>query len=93
MDQSVRSSKQDGAAAEVHHLEIQHVKLHYHKRTDEIYYVLHGAGRMKLDDKEIELHKGVTVYVPRGVKHRAWGNLKVLVVCIPRGVLANVQEI
>ena len=85
--------EQDGAAAEVHHLEITDAKLHYHERTDEIYYVLDGAGRMQLDDAEIELRKDVTVYVPRGVKHLAWGNLKVLVVCIPRGVLHDVHEV
>jgi len=85
--------EQDGAAAEVHHLEITDAKLHYHQRTDEIYYVLKGTGQMRLDDVEIELRKDVTVYVPRGVKHRAWGNLKVLVVCIPRGVLHDVHEI
>jgi mannose-6-phosphate isomerase-like protein (cupin superfamily) len=83
----------DSAAAEVHHLEITDAKLHYHERTDEIYYVLDGSGRMQLDEREIELHKDVTVYVPRGVKHRAWGNLKVLVVCIPRGVLQDVHEL
>jgi quercetin dioxygenase-like cupin family protein len=48
---------------------------------------------MQLDDEEIELHKGVVVYVPRGVKHRAWGSLEVLVVCIPRGVLSDVHEL
>ena len=85
--------EQDGAAAEVHHLEITDAKLHYHERTDEVYYVLSGQGRMALDGKEIELSEGVVVYVPRGVKHRAWGDLKVLVVCIPRGVLHDVHEI
>ena len=85
--------EKDGAAAEVHHLEITDAKLHYHERTDEVYYVLDGLGRMQLDDAEIELHKNVTVYVPRGVRHRAWGNLKVLVVCIPRGVLNDVHEV
>ena len=85
--------EKDAAAAEVHHLEITDAKLHYHERTDEIYYVLEGQGRMRLDDQEIELHKDVVVYVPRGVKHRAWGALKVLVVCIPRGVLNDVHEL
>ncbi len=85
--------EQDRAAAEVHHLEITDAKLHYHERTDEIYYVLEGTGQMRLDDVEIELRKDVTVYVPRGVKHRAWGNLKVLVVCIPPGVLHDVHEV
>jgi mannose-6-phosphate isomerase-like protein (cupin superfamily) len=85
--------EKDEAAAEVHHLEITDARLHYHNRTDEIYYVLEGSGRMRLDDKEIDLHSGITVYVPRGVKHKAWGNLKVLVVCIPRGVLSDVIEL
>ena len=85
--------EKDGAAAEVHHLQITNAKLHYHQRTDEIYYVLDGQGRMRLDEAEIELHKGVVVYVPRGLKHKAWGNLKVLVFCIPRGVLNDVHEL
>ena len=79
--------EKDGAAAEVHHLQITNAKLHHHQRTDEIYYVLEGH------DEEIELHKDVVVYVPRGVRHKAWGNLKVLVVCIPRGVLNDVHEL
>jgi mannose-6-phosphate isomerase-like protein (cupin superfamily) len=83
----------DLAAGEVHHLEITDAKLHYHERTDEFYYVLGGSGRMTLDDAEVELHEGVTVHVPRGTKHRAWGDLKVLVVCIPRGVLGDVHEV
>ena len=85
--------EKDHAAAEVHHVRIQDAKLHYHERTDEIYYVLDGVGRMRVGDEELELHKDVTVYVPRGVKHRAWGNLKVLVICIPRGVLHDVHEL
>lgn len=85
--------EKDGAAAEVHHLEITDAKLHYHQRTDEIYYVIDGQGRMRLDEEEIELSPGVVVYVPRGVKHKAWGQLKVLVICIPRGVLADVHEL
>jgi mannose-6-phosphate isomerase-like protein (cupin superfamily) len=85
--------EKDGAAAEVHHLEITDAKLHYHERTDEIYYVLDGTGRMRLGDDEIDLRKDVVVYVPRGMKHKASGDLKVLVICIPRGVLSDVHEL
>lgn len=85
--------EKDGAAAEVHHLEITDAKLHYHERTDEIYYVINGQGRMRLDGEEIELRPGMVVYVPRGMKHKAWGQLEVLVVCIPRGVLQDVHEL
>jgi mannose-6-phosphate isomerase-like protein (cupin superfamily) len=83
----------DGAAAEVHHVEIDHAKLHYHARTDEIYYIIAGKGRMVLDDDEIEVHEGVVVYVPRGMRHKAVGELTVLTVCIPRGVLHDVHEV
>lgn len=83
----------DGAAAEVHHVEIHDAKLHYHARTDEFYYVINGAGTMVLDDDEIKLHQGVVVYVPRGVKHKAVGKLTILTVCIPPGVLNDIHEV
>jgi mannose-6-phosphate isomerase-like protein (cupin superfamily) len=85
--------EKDEAAAEVHHVEIDQAKLHYHARTDEFYYIIAGTGTMVLDDDEIELHPGVVVYVPRGVKHKAVGKLTVLTVCIPRGVLADIVEL
>jgi mannose-6-phosphate isomerase-like protein (cupin superfamily) len=83
----------DGAAAEVHQVEIDRAKLHYHERTDEFYYIIDGEGTMLLDDEEIELHRGVVVYVPRGVKHKAIGKLTVLTVCIPRGVMDDIIEL
>jgi mannose-6-phosphate isomerase-like protein (cupin superfamily) len=85
--------EQDEAAGEVHHVEIDHAKLHFHKQTDEFYYVIEGTGKMILDGEEIELHKGVVVYVPRGVRHKAIGRLTVLTVCVPRGVLHDVHEL
>jgi Cupin domain len=58
--------EEDGAPGEVHHVEIEDAKLHYHEHTDEFYYVISGGGTMVLDGEEIELHAGVVVYVPRG---------------------------
>ncbi len=63
----------DGAAGEIHHVEIQDAKMHYHKKTDEFYYIIDGQGKMILDEEEIELHKGVVVYLPRGVKQQSRG--------------------
>lgn len=83
----------DGAAGEIHHVELHDARLHYHEHTDEFYYVIDGQGTMVLDDEVIELHRGVVVYVPRGVKHKAIGPLTVLTICIPRGVLADVHEV
>jgi mannose-6-phosphate isomerase-like protein (cupin superfamily) len=85
--------EKDGAAAEIHQVEIQDAKLHYHERTDEFYYVVDGEGTMMLDDETIPLKRGVVVYVPRGVKHKAVGKLTVLTICIPRGVLGDVHEL
>ena len=85
--------QKDNAAAEVHHVRIQDAKLHYHARTDEVYHVIAGTGTMVLDGEEIELHPGVVVYVPRGVRHKAEGDLTVLVVCIPAGVLNDIHEV
>jgi len=85
--------ERDEAAAEIHRVEIDGAKLHYHALTDEFYYIINGQGTMILDDVEIEVHEGVVVYVPRGVKHKAVGKLTVLTVCIPRGVLNDVHEV
>ncbi len=85
--------QKDGAAAEIHHVEIADAKLHYHARTDEFYYVIDGQGTMTLDGEEIELHKGVVVYIPRGVKHAARGSLTILTVCIPAGVMDDIHEV
>jgi mannose-6-phosphate isomerase-like protein (cupin superfamily) len=83
----------DAAAAEVHHVSIDHARLHYHARTDEIYYIIDGRGQMVLDDETADVHAGMVVYVPRGVRHKAVGDLTVLTVCIPRGVLRDIHEV
>ena len=85
--------EQDGAAAEVHHVKIEDAKLHYHAKTDEFYYIISGKGTMVLDDEQIEVHQGMVVYVPRGTRHKAVGELTVLTVCIPRGVLHDIHEV
>ena len=85
--------EKDGAAGEVHHVEIRDAKLHFHERTDEFYYVISGNGTMTLDGEDIALRPGVVVYVPRGVRHKARGDLTVLVVCVPAGVLGDIHEV
>lgn len=85
--------ERDGAEAEVHHVKIDHAMLHYHAKTDEIYYIIAGEGKMVLDDDEVDVHAGMVVYVPRGTRHKAVGDLTVLTVCIPRGVLHDIYEV
>lgn len=37
--------------------------VHYHQQTDEFYYVVDGEGILIMDDQQVELHRGVVVYV------------------------------
>jgi len=57
----------------------QHVKLgkfegefiwHKHDEEDELFYVVKGSFRMEFRDKNIELHEGDMLIVPKGVEHR-----------------------
>ena len=70
-------------AAWAHAVDIQEAKLHYHKRSTELYYVLEGDGNVSLDGVEHEVRKGSLVHIPPGVVHGAKGRMRVLVVGIP----------
>lgn len=68
----------------VHIVEIsKDSKKHYHKALTETYYVLEGSGKMELDDELIDLTPGLSVMILPGCRHRAFGNLKILNICIP----------
>ena len=70
-------------AAWAHAVDIQGAKLHYHKRSTEIYYVLEGGGELLLNGVAHELKKGSLAHIPPGVVHGARGRMRVLVVGIP----------
>ena len=61
--------------------------LHLHLRTDEIYLVTAGTGRMTLGDRQFEIAAGDTITVPPGTRHcvEALGDtpLKILCCCAP----------
>ena len=58
---------------------------HFHKTLTETYYFLEceSDARMELDDEIIDVHQGLAVVIPPGVKHRALGRMKVLIVVVP----------
>lgn len=58
---------------------------HYHKSHTETYYVLECGpdAALELDDDRVPLKPGVAVVIPPGVRHRAVGRMKVLIVCLP----------
>jgi len=61
-------------------------KLHYHKSLTETYYFLEcdDDARMQLDDDIVPVKQGMCILIPPGVKHRAIGKMKVLIVVFPK---------
>jgi len=70
-------------AAWAHAVDIENARLHYHKRSTELYYVLEGSGVVLLDGVAHEVKKGSLAHIPPGVVHGACGRMRVLVVGIP----------
>jgi mannose-6-phosphate isomerase-like protein (cupin superfamily) len=70
-------------AAWAHAVDIDGARLHYHKRSTELYYVLEGSGSVLLDGVEHLVSKGSLVHIPPGVIHGALGRMRVLVIGIP----------
>jgi mannose-6-phosphate isomerase-like protein (cupin superfamily) len=42
---------------------------HHHTETEEVYYILHGTGRMTVGDESREVFAGDAVFIPRGQTH------------------------
>lgn len=70
-------------AAWAHAVDIDRAKLHYHKRSTELYYVLDGSGTVSLDGVEHPVQRGSMVHIPPGVAHGACGRMRVLVIGVP----------
>lgn len=60
--------------------------LHYHRRLTETYYILECGpdARFQLDGDIIDLKPGRCILIPPGVRHRAIGRMKVLIVVFPK---------
>ena len=61
-------------------------QLHYHKRLTETYYVLECRpdARMELDGEIVPVKPGTCILIPPGVRHRAIGEMKVLIIALPK---------
>ena len=61
-------------------------RLHYHKRLTETYYFLECGpdAQMQLDDELIPVHPGMCIMIRPGTRHRAIGQMKVLIACLPK---------
>ncbi len=60
---------------------------HYHPRTEEIYYLLEGAGRMRIGDEFRDVGPGDAIAIPPGAVHTIENTgavtLKFLCCCAP----------
>jgi mannose-6-phosphate isomerase-like protein (cupin superfamily) len=60
---------------------------HYHKRTEEIYYITQGAGRIRIEGEEQEVNPGDAIAILPGQKHKLWNvgaePLSLLCCCSP----------
>lgn len=56
---------------------------HYHKKLTEVYYFLEGEGHMELDGEKVPIGPGSAILIKPGCRHRALGQLKVLVIPVP----------
>ena len=60
---------------------------HYHPLSEELYYFVSGAGRMRLGDEESEIAVGDCVVIPPGTPHKLWNTgpaqLVLLCCCAP----------
>lgn len=71
----------------IHETDISHdAQAHYHRRLTEVYYVLECGpqAEMELDGERVPLVPGRAVRIPPGVRHRAIGEMKVLVIVSPK---------
>lgn len=60
---------------------------HYHVRTEEIYFLTAGQGRLRIDGETRDVRAGDAIAIPPGRRHKLWntgaGTLKLLCCCAP----------
>lgn len=60
---------------------------HWHEATEEIYFIISGAGHVKIKNRWYPIKAGQAAYVPKGAMHALWNtsreSLKVLAICSP----------
>lgn len=60
---------------------------HYHPKTEEIYYITAGIGRMDIEGDVRDVKPGDAIAIPPGKKHKLWNTgeetLSLLCCCAP----------
>ncbi|MFO1458014.1 MAG: cupin domain-containing protein [Verrucomicrobiota bacterium] len=60
---------------------------HYHAKTEEIYYITQGTGRLRVGEEIREVRAGDAIAIPPGQRHKLWNtgteSLRLLCCCAP----------
>jgi len=60
---------------------------HFHPRAEEIYFIAHGTGRIRIDGEIRDVKPGDAIAIPPGLKHKLWNTgaepLRLLCCCAP----------
>jgi mannose-6-phosphate isomerase-like protein (cupin superfamily) len=60
---------------------------HFHPRAEEIYYITHGIGKMRIENETRDVKVGDAIAIPPGKKHKLWNTgsevLRLLCCCAP----------
>jgi mannose-6-phosphate isomerase-like protein (cupin superfamily) len=60
---------------------------HFHPKAGEIYYITHGAGKIRLEAGTRDVQAGDAIAIPPGQRHKLWNTgtetLRLLCCCAP----------
>ena len=91
-------TKDGSTIRELHHTQVQSLaeatleveqatERHYHRLTEEIYFVLKGQGKLEVDGETTHVRPGDAVLIPAGAWHQLENNgtseLRILCCCAP----------
>ena len=91
-------TKDGSTIRELHHTDVQSLaeatlepdeatQRHYHRASEEIYFVLKGSGRMEVDGETRTVRPGDAILIPAGAWHTLENNgtseLRILCCCAP----------
>jgi mannose-6-phosphate isomerase-like protein (cupin superfamily) len=64
----------------------QATERHYHRASEELYFVVEGHGGMEIDGERAEVHPGDAILIPPGAWHQltaGGGRVRILCCCSP----------
>lgn len=66
---------------------------HVHEKEDEMFYVLKGVLTIKFKDRDVQLHEGECIVIPRGIEHMPVAEEEVHVMLIESKTTLNTGNV